>query len=145
MWYCMLKSGIHATIAGVLLAFAIPFINDPDRNPSYKLQHVLHNLVAFVILPIFALANTAIVLPKAILPALSTRNALVIIAGLVGRQTNRHSRLLLAIGQNGPGPPAFRRSLDPPYWGGPVGRDWLYHEYFHHQPGPHRSGADHRG
>jgi Na+:H+ antiporter, NhaA family len=84
MWYCMLKSGIHATIAGVLLAFTIPFINDPDRNPSYKLQHFLHNLVAFVILPIFALANTAIVLPREILPALSTRNALGIITGLVG-------------------------------------------------------------
>lgn len=83
MWYCMLKSGIHASIAGVLLAFAIPFINDPDRNPSYKLQHFLHNMVAFVILPVFALANTAIVLPKEILPALSTRNALGIITGLV--------------------------------------------------------------
>ena len=83
MWYCMLKSGIHASIAGVLLAFAIPFINDPARNPSYKLQHFLHNLVAFVILPIFALVNTAIVLPKEVLPALSTRNALGIITGLV--------------------------------------------------------------
>jgi Na+:H+ antiporter, NhaA family len=83
MWFCMLKSGIHASIAGVLLALAIPFINDPDRNPSYKLQHFLHNLVAFVILPIFALANTAIVLPKEILASLTTRNALGIITGLV--------------------------------------------------------------
>jgi NhaA family Na+:H+ antiporter len=83
MWYFMLKSGIHATIAGVLLAFAIPFINDNDRNPSYKLQHFLHNVVAFGILPIFALANTAILLPADILGSFTTRNALGIMSGLV--------------------------------------------------------------
>ena len=83
MWYFMLKSGIHATIAGVLLAFAIPFINEKDRNPSYKLQHFLHNLVAFGILPIFALANTAIVLPGDILSGFTTRNAIGIMSGLV--------------------------------------------------------------
>ena len=83
MWYLMLKSGIHATIAGVLLAFAIPFINDNDRNPSYKLQHFLHNVVAFGILPIFALANTAILLPADILGSFTTRNAMGIMAGLV--------------------------------------------------------------
>jgi Na+:H+ antiporter, NhaA family len=84
LWYFMLKSGIHATIAGVLLAFAVPFINDNERNPSYKLQHFLHNLAAFVILPIFALANTAIVLPRDIVASLTTRNALGIMTGLVG-------------------------------------------------------------
>lgn len=83
MWYFMLKSGIHATIAGVLLAFAIPFINEKDRNPSYKLQHFLHNVVAFGILPIFALANTAIVLPGDILSGFTTRNAIGIMSGLV--------------------------------------------------------------
>lgn len=83
MWYLMLKSGIHATIAGVLLAFAIPFINEKDRNPSYKLQHFLHNLVAFGILPIFALANTAILLPENITASFTTRNAIGIMTGLV--------------------------------------------------------------
>lgn len=83
MWYLMLKSGIHATIAGVLLAFAIPFINEKERNPSYKLQHFLHNTVAFGILPIFALANTAILLPENITASLTTRNAIGIMTGLV--------------------------------------------------------------
>ena len=64
MWYLMLKSGVHATIAGVLLAFAIPFHKDDDKNPSYHLQHALHYPVAFIIMPVFALANTAIVFPK---------------------------------------------------------------------------------
>ncbi len=62
MWYFMLKSGIHATIAGVLLAFVIPFGNGDEKSPSYKLQHFLHKPVAFIIMPIFALANTGIAL-----------------------------------------------------------------------------------
>ncbi|MCU0324575.1 MAG: Na+/H+ antiporter NhaA [Spirosomaceae bacterium] len=60
MWYFMLNSGIHATITGVLLAFAIPFGNGDKKSTSYILQHYLHKPVAFIVLPIFALANTAI-------------------------------------------------------------------------------------
>ena len=62
MWYFMLNSGVHATITGVLLAFAIPFGNGDEKSTSFILQHFLHKPVAFVILPLFALANTAIVL-----------------------------------------------------------------------------------
>lgn len=82
MWYCMLKSGVHATIAGVLLAFAIPFHKDDEKNPSYKLQHYLHKPVAFVVLPIFALSNTAIVFPSQVIEKLKSRNSLGIITGL---------------------------------------------------------------
>lgn len=60
MWIFMYQSGVHATITGVLLAFAIPFGNGSPTSPSYKLQHVLHQPVAFIILPLFAIANTAI-------------------------------------------------------------------------------------
>ncbi|MFN4144405.1 MAG: Na+/H+ antiporter NhaA [Runella sp.] len=62
MWYFMLHSGVHATITGVLLAFALPFGDGSEKSPSYLLQHWLHKPVAFVILPIFALANTAFVI-----------------------------------------------------------------------------------
>lgn len=62
MWFFMLKSGVHATITGVLLAFAIPFEDGSEKTISYQLEQKLHWPVAFVILPIFALANTAIVL-----------------------------------------------------------------------------------
>lgn len=62
MWYFMLHSGVHATITGVLLAFAIPFGNGNEKSTSYLLQHLLHKPVAFFILPIFALANTCITL-----------------------------------------------------------------------------------
>lgn len=83
MWYCMLKSGVHATIAGVLLAFAIPFHKVDELNPSYKLQHFLHYPVAYIILPIFALANTAILLPADMISGLITNNSIGIMAGLL--------------------------------------------------------------
>lgn len=59
MWYFMLHSGIHATITGVLMAFVIPFGDGSKATISFRLQHLLHKPVAFFILPIFALANTA--------------------------------------------------------------------------------------
>ena len=62
MWYFMMNSGIHATITGVLLAFAIPFRDGTAESPSSRLQHFLHRPVAFFILPLFALANTGIML-----------------------------------------------------------------------------------
>lgn len=60
MWYFMFHSGVHATITGVLLAFAIPFNKGEKTAPSYILQDFLHEPVAYFILPVFALANTAI-------------------------------------------------------------------------------------
>ncbi len=82
MWYLMLKSGVHATISGVLLAFAIPFNKNKDLNISYTLQEKLHKPVAFFILPLFALANTAILLPESIIGSMSTMNSLGILLGL---------------------------------------------------------------
>jgi len=83
MWYCMLQSGIHATLAGVLLAFAIPFKDGGETSPSYKMQHFLHKPVAFFILPVFALANTAIILDKSIFDGFISPQILGIMAGLV--------------------------------------------------------------
>lgn len=60
MWYFMLHSGIHATITGVLLAFAIPFGKDEKSSPSHRLEHYINKPVAFLILPVFAMANTCI-------------------------------------------------------------------------------------
>jgi NhaA family Na+:H+ antiporter len=83
MWYFMLHSGVHATVTGVLLAFAIPFGNGDERSTSYILQHFLHKPVAFIILPIFALANTAIVFSGDIAKTLTENNSLGIALGLV--------------------------------------------------------------
>ncbi|MBP6213999.1 MAG: Na+/H+ antiporter NhaA [Pyrinomonadaceae bacterium] len=85
MWILMLKSGVHATIAGVLLGFAIPFSADEDdeKSPSHRLVHFLHKPVAFIILPIFALANTGIVIGYDALNTLVNPNEIGIMAGLV--------------------------------------------------------------
>lgn len=83
MWYFMLNSGIHATISGVLLAFVIPFGDGSEKTISYKLQHLLHKPVAFFILPIFALANTAIVIGDDWMEGLKHENSIGIFLGLV--------------------------------------------------------------
>jgi NhaA family Na+:H+ antiporter len=82
MWFCMQRSGIHATIAGVLLAFAIPFRSGDATAPSTHLQHRLHWPVAFIILPLFALANTALVIPTTFIDDLFSNNSLGIMLGL---------------------------------------------------------------
>lgn len=84
MWYFMLHSGVHATITGVLLAFAIPSTRvDNDSNPSFWLQHRLHKPVSFIILPIFAIANTGIPLSGDAYRSLFTNNSLGISLGLL--------------------------------------------------------------
>ena len=83
MWYFMLHSGVHATITGVLLAFAIPFGKGDEESTSYYLQHFLHKPVAFIILPIFALANTAIVLSSDIGQLFTQNYSLGIFLGLI--------------------------------------------------------------
>ncbi len=67
LWVCVLKSGIHATLAGVALAFAIPlrdndkgYGNGHEESPLHRLEHALHPWVAYLILPVFALANAGV-------------------------------------------------------------------------------------
>ena len=83
MWYFMLHSGVHATITGVLLAFAIPFGNGNKKSTSFILQHFLHKPVAFIILPIFALANTAIILTSDVGEILAQHYSIGILLGLI--------------------------------------------------------------
>ena len=84
LWYCMMQSGIHATISGVMLAFAIPFgKNEEEASPSSYLMDKLHEPVAWFILPLFALANTAIPIHSGILETLTGTLSLGIAAGLI--------------------------------------------------------------
>lgn len=83
MWYFMLHSGVHSTLAGILLAFAIPFGKGVEKSPSYILQHWLHKPVALIILPLFALANTAIVFGTSWYSGLADSNSLGIATGLI--------------------------------------------------------------
>jgi NhaA family Na+:H+ antiporter len=83
MWYFMLNSGVHATITGVILAFVIPFGDGSEKTSSYKLQHLLHQPVAFFILPLFAVANTCLPISSNWHTELNHPNTLGIILGLV--------------------------------------------------------------
>lgn len=83
MWYFMLNSGVHATITGVILAFVIPFGDGGEKTSSYRLQHILHQPVAFFILPLFAVANTALTIQSNWHEGLNHTNTYGIILGLV--------------------------------------------------------------
>ena len=83
MWYFMLKSGVHATLAGILLAFALPFEKGSKSALSYKIQDALDEPVALFILPLFALANTAIVFAPGWDNGLLSTGSLGIFAGLI--------------------------------------------------------------
>ncbi|MET4807410.1 Na+/H+ antiporter NhaA [Limibacillus sp. MBR-115] len=61
LWVCVLKSGVHATLAGVALAFCIP-LKANEKTPLYDLEHALHPWVAYGILPLFAFANAGVFL-----------------------------------------------------------------------------------
>jgi NhaA family Na+:H+ antiporter len=84
LWFLVLKSGVHATLAGVMLAFAIPSRTTPGRpSPSGHLEHVLSRPVGFAILPLFALANAGVVVSADAFASLLDPNSLGIIGGLV--------------------------------------------------------------
>jgi len=77
LWYMIFNSGIEASISGVLVAFAMPV------NSLPKLEMAIHKVVNFIILPLFALANTAIMVPPDIVNSLKDSISIGIIAGLV--------------------------------------------------------------
>jgi NhaA family Na+:H+ antiporter len=85
LWYCLLHAGIHASIAGVLLAFAIPFSarKPGEESPSLRLENRLHKPVAYVILPLFALANTGVPIDAQAIAQFAHPNNLGIVLGLV--------------------------------------------------------------
>lgn len=82
-WYFMLQSGVHATIAGVLLAFVMPFGDGREHSTSYRLQKFLHRPVAFIILPLFALANTCLVIEPRWMQSLTQPESIGILVGLI--------------------------------------------------------------
>ena len=101
MWFLMLQSGLHATLAGVALAFAIPFSarDDDAQSPSHRLENILHKPVAFFILPVFALANAGVVVGADWLQGLASANGLGIMAGLVlGKPVGIALACMLAVG-----------------------------------------------
>ncbi|MBW8522953.1 Na+/H+ antiporter NhaA [Chryseobacterium chendengshani] len=84
LWYFLHHSGIHATIAGVVLAFSIPTnISTTEISPLEKLEHQLHYPVSFLIMPIFALTNTNITFTNGMVDGLFSGLGLGIVCGLI--------------------------------------------------------------
>lgn len=82
LWYFMLESGIHATLAGVLLAAAVPSrASATGPAPAQRLEHRLHGVVAFGIMPLFAFANTSLVLDATVFGQLRSPLGLGILVG----------------------------------------------------------------
>lgn len=77
IWFCFFNSGIHATIAGVLFAFTIPV------SKLTGIEHAIHNYVNFLIIPLFALANTSIFIPSGFMQDLGNNLSLGIMLGLL--------------------------------------------------------------
>jgi len=98
LWFCMLHSGIHATLAGVILAFALPFKSGSPATLSYRIEHKIQWPVTYIILPLFALSNTAIAIKSEITGALFSPESLGIFFGLlIGKPIGIFLFSLLAI------------------------------------------------
>ena len=83
LWYCVLQSGVHATVAGVLLALCIPHKTRKGPPLLSRLEERLHTPVNYFIMPLFALANTALPIKSEMVTHLSDPIALGVIFGLV--------------------------------------------------------------
>jgi len=87
LWLAVLKSGVHATLAGVIVGLAVPADGRGDTPPAVRLEHALHPWVAFGIVPLFALANAGVTVDATAVRALAERLPLGIAFGLfVGKQ-----------------------------------------------------------
>ena len=83
LWIAVLKSGVHATLAGVLIAFCIPMRDEHGKSPLRELEHDLHGPVAFAILPIFAFANAGLSLTDMSLNDLAHPVTMGVVSGLL--------------------------------------------------------------
>jgi NhaA family Na+:H+ antiporter len=88
VWFCVLRSGIHATLAGVLVAFTVPMGGDDAAvSPLYRLEHALHPWVAWLVVPLFAFANAGVSFDEITWATVSGPICIGIIAGLfLGKQ-----------------------------------------------------------
>jgi NhaA family Na+:H+ antiporter len=97
IWFCVLKSGVHATLAGVVVAAFIPLKAGDDHSPARHLEHTLHPWVAFAVLPIFAFANAGVPFAGMSMEKLTSGVSMGIILGLfLGKQIGVFGMILLA-------------------------------------------------
>ena len=97
IWFCVLKSGVHATLAGVVMAAFIPLRAEDDHSPARHLEHMLHPWVAYAVLPVFAFANAGVSFLGMNRDSLANGVPLGIILGLfLGKQVGVFGMVVLA-------------------------------------------------
>ncbi len=102
LWFSVLQSGVHATLAGVVLGFAVPLAGKDGRSDTHSplktIEHALHPYVAFLILPLFAFANAGISLTGVSLASLSSMLPVGIAAGLfIGKPVGIFTACFIAV------------------------------------------------
>lgn len=98
VWAAVLKSGVHATLAGFAIAWFIPIARDKTKSMSHQIEHDLHAWIGFFVLPIFAFANAGVSLTHASIDELFTSISIGIIGGLfIGKQLGIFIACWLAI------------------------------------------------
>ena len=134
VWVCVLKSGVHATLAGFVIALTIP-LKHPDPayagSPLRHLEHILHPWVAFMILPLFAFANAGVSFAGMTAGELTGGVAAGIVLGLfIGKQIGVFATSALLIKLR-PGPTAARRIMAGALRRGDTHRHRLHDEPVH--------------
>jgi NhaA family Na+:H+ antiporter len=98
VWAAVLKSGVHATLAGFAVAWFIPIAREKSKSMSYQLEHALHPWIAFFVLPLFAFANAGVGLMDASFDELFTPVSIGIIGGLfIGKQLGIFTACFIAV------------------------------------------------
>ena len=98
VWAAVLKSGVHATLAGFVVAWFIPIAREKSKSMSYKIEHGLHPWIAFFVLPLFAFANAGVNLTGTGINELFTPISLGIIGGLfIGKQLGIFAACYIAV------------------------------------------------
>ncbi|MFT4929787.1 MAG: NhaA family Na+:H+ antiporter, partial [Phenylobacterium sp.] len=98
VWAAVLKSGVHATLAGFAVAWFIPMAADKEKSMSYQIEHGLHPWIAFFVLPLFAFANAGVSLTGAPVNELFTPVSIGIICGLfIGKQMGIFATCYIAV------------------------------------------------
>ena len=98
VWAAVLKSGVHATLAGFIIAWFIPIAKEKSESMSYKIEHGLHPYISFFVLPLFAFGNAGVNLLGVHMDELFTPLSIGIIGGLfIGKQLGIFTACLVAV------------------------------------------------
>ena len=98
VWAAVLKSGVHATLAGFAVAWFIPIAREKAKSMSYQIEHSLHPWIAFFVLPLFAFANAGVGLTGVSVNELFTPISIGIIGGLfIGKQLGIFAACYIAV------------------------------------------------